>query len=280
MAEFPPAPAPDPALSDAASDGSTPTGTADVPPTPDLADQSRTGARPRPTAAERIVALLEVILCSDYPTQLALAATFAAFGLQPFGSDGTLSANYVFLLSIADTIFLIGLVVIFLKAHGERPRDIFLGRRPLGAELRVGIPLTLVVFTVAATALLAVQKLAPGLHNVERNPMQDLIRTPLNVALFAVIAVVAGGVREEVQRAFLLHRFEVSLGGPVVGVIATSAAFGAGHVVQGFDAALAIGLIGAFWAVIYLRRRSVAAPVVSHSCFNLLQIVQFLVFAG
>ena len=40
------------------------------------------------------------------------------------------------------------------------------------------------------------------------------------------------------------------------------------------------GGAGAFWGVVYLRRRSVVAPVVSHSGFNLLQIVQFLVFAG
>ncbi len=31
-----------------------------------------------------------------------------------------------------------------------------------------------------------------------------------------------------------------------------------------------------FWAIIYLRRRSIVAPVVSHSGFNLLQLGQFL----
>jgi membrane protease YdiL (CAAX protease family) len=227
-----------------------------------------------------MVALLEVILCSDYPTQLALAATFRAWGWQVIGPDGTLSASFVFFLSLTDTVFLLGLILLFLWAHNERARDIFLGTRPIGREVRLGLPLTLGAFAIAASVLLIVQQVAPGLHTVPRNPMQDLIRTPLNVAMFAVLAVVAGGVREELQRAFLIHRFEGWLGGKGVGVVAASAAFGVGHVVQGVDAALAIGLIGAFWAIVYLRRRSVIAPLVSHSCFNLLQIGQFVVLGS
>ena len=64
-----------------------------------------------------------------------------------------------------------------------------------------------------------------------------------------------------------------------VGVVVTSLLFGAGHRIQGYDASIATGLLGAFWGVIYLRRRSVVAPVVSHSGFNLLQLAQFLTFA-
>jgi membrane protease YdiL (CAAX protease family) len=59
-------------------------------------------------------------------------------------------------------------------------------------------------------------------------------------------------------------------------VVVTSIAFGAGHFLQGADAAIATGMLGAFWAVVYLQRRSAVAPMVSHSGFNLLQLVQFL----
>jgi membrane protease YdiL (CAAX protease family) len=54
-------------------------------------------------------------------------------------------------------------------------------------------------------------------------------------------------------------------------------AFGAGHLLQGADAALATGLLGAFWGVVYLWRRSCVAPMVSHAGFDLIQILQFLV---
>jgi membrane protease YdiL (CAAX protease family) len=46
------------------------------------------------------------------------------------------------------------------------------------------------------------------------------------------------------------------------------------------DAALATGLLGAFWGVVYLRRRSCVAPVVSHAGFDLVQILQFLAARG
>ena len=92
-----------------------------------------------------------------------------------------------------------------------------------------------------------------------------------------VTALVAGGVREEIQRAFLLHRFEVWLGGGTVGVIVTSVAFGAGHLLQGDDAAIVTGLLGAFWGMVYLRRRSAVAPMVSHAGFDLVQILQFVI---
>ena len=102
------------------------------------------------------------------------------------------------------------------------------------------------------------------------------MRTPGQAALFAVVLIVAGGMREEIQRAFLLRRFERSLGGARVGLIVSSLMFGVGHYIQGADAAIATAALGAFWGWVYLRRRSVVAPVVSHSGFNLVQVLQFL----
>jgi membrane protease YdiL (CAAX protease family) len=232
----------------------------------------------RPTAAQRRTAFLEVILCSDYPTQIALGALFTAFGFGPFDVEGRLRMDYVLALQLTDTVVLLGLIGVFLRAHGEKPRDLLLGSRPSRGEVLYGLPLTLVAIAIGILVLGGLRLVAPWLHTVERNPLQDVIRTGTEAALFAVIAVVAGGVREEIQRAFLLNRFERWLGGPRVGVLVASTAFGAGHLLQGADAAIATGVLGAFWGVIYLRRRSVVAPVVSHSGFNLLQLGQVIVF--
>lgn len=219
--------------------------------------------------------LLAVALCSGFPTQIALGALLVASGFSPEGQ--ALSVGYVVALSLLDTVVLTGLVVFFLRAGGESPRSLLLGRRPIGDEALAGLPLALVALALAAVVLTALHAFAPWLRTYESNPLQDLIATPRDAALFAIVVVVAGGVREEIQRAFLLSRFERSLGGPAVGVVVTSVAFGAGHVVQGADAAVATGLLGAFWSVVYLRRRSVVAPVVSHSVFNLVQLTQFIV---
>jgi membrane protease YdiL (CAAX protease family) len=229
-----------------------------------------------PTPIERGVALIEVLLCSDYPTQLALEGTFAAFGIAP-PRAGALSLGYVAGLSLADTLLLTGLIVFLLRAHGERPRDVFLGGRPIAPEIRAGVPLMFVAFGIAVAVLLTTQLVAPWLHTVPRNPLQDLARSPGQAALFAIVLIVAGGIREEIQRAFLLRRFEVWLGGPRVGLIVSSIGFGAGHFIQGADAVIATAVLGAFWGIVYLRRRSIVAPAVSHAGFNVVQVLQFLV---
>jgi len=233
--------------------------------------------RVRIDPTQRVVALLEVIICSDFPTQFALAATFYAFGFQQQQPDGTLSLAYVAALSLVDAVLLIGLIVFFLRAHGESPRELLLGRRPVGEEARLGLPLSFAALAIAYAAILLIQQFAPWLRTEETNPLQGLLTTPHGAAIMAVVLVVAGGIREEIQRAFLLHRFEAWLGGGTVGVIVTSAAFGAGHLIQGFDAGIVTGVLGAFWGIVYLRRRSVVAPMVSHAGFDLLQILQYVV---
>jgi membrane protease YdiL (CAAX protease family) len=222
-----------------------------------------------------VVALIEVLICSDFLTQMAIGGTLAAFGYQPI-VNGRLNIVYVVVLSLGDTLVLIALILLMLSAHGERPRDVLFGPRPIAREIAIGVPLIVAALAIAAAVLLAIQRWAPLLHTVVNNPLQDLLRSPREAWWFAFVVLAAGGVREEVQRAFLLHRFGVWLGGPVVGVAVTSIAFGAGHLMQGVDAAIATGLLGAFWGVIYLRRRSCVAAIVSHSGFDLLQIAQFL----
>jgi membrane protease YdiL (CAAX protease family) len=154
---------------------------------------------------------------------------------------------------------------------------VFLGTSSIAGEVRAGIPLTFVAFVIAVVVLLTARLLAPSLHSVPENPLRDLVRNPFDAAVFALVVVIAGGVREELQRAFLMRRFERSLGGAKVGVVVASVFFGLGHYVQGHDAVLATGILGAFWAIVYLRRRSAIAPIVSHSGFNLLQLVQLIV---
>ena len=229
---------------------------------------------PRPDLRERLVAFLEVLICSDFPTQLALNATFVALGYMPRDAAGDLQVEYVVWLSLIDAVLLVGLILLFLRAHGERPRDVLFGWRPIAGELAYGIPLTAVALAGGIGVLLAIRYLMPWLQTVEQNPLEGLLGSPRDAWLFALVVLVAGGIREEIQRAFLLHRFEVWLGGGLVGVIVTSAAFGAGHLLQGYDAGIVTALLGAFWGVIYLRRRSVVAPMVSHAGFDLLQILR------
>jgi membrane protease YdiL (CAAX protease family) len=193
---------------------------------------------------------------------------------------GHLSLAFLVTLSLSDTLLLILLMVLLMRAHGESPRMLWLGQRPVRGEVRLGLLLVPLIFLLVVVLLNVIRLFLPGLHNIEENPLERLARTPLDAGLFAVVAIFAGGVREELQRAFLLRRFEQHLGGPVVGVVLLSIGFGGGHIVQGWDAVITTGTLGAVWAIVFLRRRSSVAPVVSHAGFNTLEILRVAVVGG
>ena len=59
-----------------------------------------------------------------------------------------------------------------------------------------------------------------------------------------------------------------------MGLAVTSVAFGLGHTLQGWDAALITGTLGALWGAMYLARGSAMAGLVSHSLFNSTELVR------
>ena len=221
----------------------------------------------------RAAALFEVCLCSGFPTQLAVAAGLVLTGVAAAGGgSGALSLEYVVALSLADTVLLVGLIGFLLRRHGERPAAVFLGGRPQLPELRLGLLLVPAILVSATAALWLLHALWPALANVPDNPIEALIRSPRDALILLFVAVVAGGVREEVQRAFILRRFEQRLGGGWLGLAVFSIAFGLGHYVQGWDAAVVTALLGALWGALFLLRRSVVAAMVSHAGFNAIEI--------
>lgn len=221
---------------------------------------------PRPRPAWQVWG--EIGLCSGYPTQILLGGVLKNLGIAPLTADGALSATFVFALSLADTVLLITLVSWLLIRNGERPRDVFLGRRPLGAEATVGVLSVPFVIALVLGLSLLIRAVMPSLRNVPVNPLAGMLGTQTGLLAFLFVVIVAGGVREELQRAFLLHRFRNELGSAGLGLIVTSLAFGLGHTLQGWDAAILTGVLGATWGVMYLTRGSAVAPMVSHSLFN------------
>ena len=229
---------------------------------------------------ERIGALAEIIICSGFPSQVLLILVLRAFGLRMVTSDGHLSPPFVFTISLLDAGLVIGLVLLFLRAHHESVRQVLLGNTSVIRETLVGLALLPAVFMFVMIVLVVVLRFAPHLHNVTRNPLEDMLRTRGDALVFAAVVMLAGGVREEVQRGFIAHRSGQYLGGAVSGIAVYSVFFGLGHIDQGYDAAIATGLLGLLWGLLYIARRSIIAPMVSHAGFNLAQLLKYLAFAA
>ncbi|MEO8679371.1 MAG: type II CAAX endopeptidase family protein [Vicinamibacterales bacterium] len=235
-------------------------GDADIPPLPDA-----TGAR---IAGVKWATIGELILCSGFPTQFALGALLQAAGIAPLTPAGQLSDTFIFSLSLLDAGLLLSLITFFLWRRGERVSTVVLGNRPVAQEVAFGVLSAPMVAAIVIAVSLLIRLIAPGLRNLPINPLEALLETPAGLVMFLLVVIVAGGIREEVQRAFLLHRFRQDLGGVYRGLLITSLAFGLGHTLQGWDATLITAVLGATWGLMYISRGSAVAGIVSHSLFN------------
>lgn len=213
----------------------------------------------------------EVVLCSSYPTQILAATGLALAGVRAEVSGG-FNPTFVVAMALIDAVLVLGLIVWLLRRRGESVSALLLGAAPIAREAAVGLGLVLPVTFGVALVVTLVRVLAPSLHNLPENPLTALMTDPARVVVFALVVVLAGGVREEVQRAFQLHRLAPGVLPRWPALVVTSVAFGFGHTVQGYDVAVATGLLGALWGALFLVRGSIVAPAVCHALFNLGQV--------
>jgi len=230
-----------------------------------------------PLPLTRWIAFLQAILVCGVPTQVAIAVILMlGVGMEPFeGSD--LSLEFFATLSLFDTALVALLIRAFLHMSGEESHDIFIGRKRVLGEIIRGVLLLPLTFAAVIGIVVGLRAVAPWLKTVETSPLEGFMRTPIEAAVFLVVVVLAGGVREELQRAFILHRFDHYLGGVRWGLTIFSLTFALLHLDQGADVAIAIGSLGLFWGILYVKRRSAVLPMVNHACFNAAQVAQQMI---
>lgn len=224
-----------------------------------------------------VSAALQIVVVSGIPTQTVIgAALIALAGMQPY-TGSALSLEFVATLSLIDTVLVATLIHVFLTHGGERPATVFLGERPVFPELLRGLALA-PLFLLGAGLLIAMLRwLVPSLNTVPVNPLEAYMQRPIDAAVFAVVVILAGGVREELQRAFILHRVRGAWGHVRLGNVIFAMVFGALHLEQGADLAIVIGLMGLLWGALFLARGSVVASIGSHAGFNAAQVLQQVV---
>ena len=238
---------------------------------------------PRSLLLPRWFAVVQAFLvCGILPTQLAIATMLVVFLDVPMlAGDGAISLHFLATLSLFDTALVALLIRVFLFLSGEESRDVFLGRRPIWGEVWRGLALVPVVLIGVTAIVLALRAVAPWLQTVKESPISQYMQNPYDAAIFLVVGVLAGGVREELQRGFFLHRFQRVLVGVRFGQAAAlggyTLLFGALHFDQGLDVAIAVGSLGLLWGLLYLKRRSSVMPMVNHACFNGAQVAQQMI---
>ncbi len=214
---------------------------------------------------DRVQAIIEVLLMSG------LVSGFFAilpFSLRTSGHPSvTQDVPTVVLYLLLESWITLILLFVILKAHGESLAVLGWRTRQWATDVTYGIFLVPLLFALSGFVNLAFRSWLPKYYT-ERNPLTEIIRTPHDLALFLMAAFIAGGIKEELQRAFILIRFRDHLGGSAVGLLVWSLAFGAGHYVQGPQGMVSATLFGFLFGLIYLARRSLIAPIVAHSLYD------------
>lgn len=215
---------------------------------------------------ERLRALFEILLVSGVVSSFlaGLALALVRGGRGDLLSGG---AAGVALFLLVEAAILLLLLFALLRANRERVRGLGAGWRRWKSNALIGLataPLLLLCQQAVSRLFLLY---LPG-HYLERNPLTDIIRTPAELALFLAATLVAGGVKEELQRAFILNRFGRHLGGFGLGLLLWSLVFGAGHYLQGVQGVILATLFGLVFGLLYLARGSLVAPMVAHGAYD------------
>lgn len=242
--------------------------------------QERAGTQPPPVPAitwvDRVQAAFEVLLIAGLLSSLLAAL--------PFSFDPSLRSRLLTDVRVTISFILIealltmGFLFLVLRAHRQKPRDLGLSSSRWRADIALGVsivPLLLILNLVVSVVF----KVFFSRYFLERNPLTDLIRTPQDLVLFIFAALLAGGIKEELQRAFILRRFERYLGGAWVGLIFWSVFFGLGHYVQGVQGTVAATLFGLIFGLLYLARGSLIAPMVAHGVYDTLALLGYWFFS-
>jgi len=229
----------------------------------------------------RWLAAVQVVLTCGIPSQIFAAALMMLIMRVDLTSSGLMdrltSLEFVATTQLIDTALIAIMIRVFLEMSGEDSRSVFLGRLPLFKETLRGLALVPVIFIGVASLVALIRYVAPWLHTVKDSPIQAYMQNPFDASIFLVVVVLGGGIKEELIRAFVLHRFDQGLGGIRLGLALFSIMFGLLHFDQGWDVALAIGMLGLFWGVIYVRRRSAWMNMVSHAGFNAANVAQVMI---
>ena len=172
---------------------------------------------------------------------------------------------------------LVVLIAIVLLLHWQKERFEAIGFsiRNWRTHLGVGLAIGVVMFVGLNVVLTSVMNSLITHPASNASSVMSFFKESRNLLVWLPIGIFGGGLVEEMERIFVITRFEKWLGRPglVLGIVLSSAMFGFGHLYQGRAAALSTACSGLVFALVFLRRRSAIEPVVAHAFSDVLAMI-------
>jgi uncharacterized protein len=225
------------------------------------------GARPgrRVQAAEIAVFLLLVVP--------SLSLSFFA------ARQGSVGFTLTAIAAILRDLALVSLILFFLWRNGEPVGRIGWTAADPRAEIALGLALFAPVFLLTSGLDALLQ--AAGLSRPAAPKPSFLAPSgPGQLVLAFILIVVVAVAEETIFRGYLILRFEALWGRPAPAVIFSAFVFSLGHGYEGLAGVVTVGVMGVIFALVYLWRRSLVAPMVMHFLQDFLSIMLAPMLAG
>lgn len=216
--------------------------------------------------------------------QLAEVAIFLFLLLSSIGSSyffiaGQLQMHFVAVAvsSIFNDLALLGLVLYFLWRNGEPRRQIGWTRRQWPKE--VGWGMLLFLPSVFVVSLIEHGLRSAGFSGLSKLPSFLSASGVGGAILASVLVIVVAIVEETVFRGYLILRLQTVTGRTSAAVLLSSVIFALGHGYEGTAGMIGVFVLGLIFALVYLWRQSLIAPMVMHFLTDFTSIVLVGIFA-
>ena len=166
-------------------------------------------------------------------------------------------------------------IYLLLRLQGEGFDALGISRVEWPKHLGMGLVIGLAMFIGLNVALDSVMNALIPRPPASGPSVMTFFKNPANLLAWLPIGIFGGGIVEELQRIFIVTRFEKWLGRPglIRGVVLSSAMFGFGHLYQGLGSAIATAVSGVVFSLTYLRRRSALEPITAHAFSDVLAML-------
>lgn len=186
--------------------------------------------------------------------------------------QGGLPFPLVAVATILRDLSLVSLILYFIWRNGEPVAAIGWTRRKPAREVAIGVALFVPLFFAAAA--LAQFLVGQGFSS-PKTPLPDLfsISGRWNLLLAALLVSIIAISEETIFRGYLIRRLAAVSRSRWAAVILSAAIFSIGHGYEGSAGVLTVGVLGLIFALVYLWRGSLIAPITMHFLQDFLAIV-------
>ena len=177
--------------------------------------------------------------------------------------QGSLNFEIMAVGTILRDLSLVGLILFFLWRNGERLDAVGWTFKNGWKDIGIGIGLFLPLF-FGANLLENVLRAAGFSAPATPLPLNIASKGPAQYVLASVLVLVVAFAEESIFRGYLILRFKALSTSTGTTVLLSAAIFSLGHGYEGSAGVVTVGVMGLLFAVVYLWRQSLIAPMTMH----------------